>query len=673
MANGHYHFDVGVSNSSTQSAVAMASYRSGEKLYSLKDGETKSYRKRFVEPESFILKPDNAPKWTLERETLWNEVEEFEDRSNARLSRNVLVALPNELTHEQQREIVEEYIQNNFVDKGMVADTSIHRDDENNPHAHIMLTVRSFDENGDWEKRKSKRVPKLDEEGNQIYNSKGWRETRSVKINDWDDNKTLLQWRKNWAEHLNEKSREFESEKMYSHETFEQQGKREKAQIRLTREEYQFEEKLKKDSEKKGKKYEPSTYYAKKNEEIKQYNQSLSNVIHLEDYKTKEDYNELFNRIRKDHPYDANKIESTRKMVDRAKGYVDYSIAKNLYNEFHSLTNKWKQKLERDGNKLNSKKDFYKYLFNNYNVNNHNIEKYGYSIDNFKQEMNEELKELNNEQTKFEEEKAKFQDLRKASETALEYQENLLNNEFNAVYSSENSLSYEEKYHAIQLMKDHQIKLPLEKIKDDFNSTTNRYKESNYVPAWKQAKDTLFTLRIYNRTLNKMERTSNENKTPQELKDDRIKIDTFNKLKEQYTTTLDKLEPLIDEELKGAFPSQINIDSLDNVNVETKSFILEKYNSLSETEKDNTNLYELTQEALQESESKLEGLQQQKGHVNNFEKEDFEAFSSKYNHITEGLISMFDEMFKGQFNDRMRKNKDKTKTYRRKGTDGREV
>src|SRR5699024_4760643 len=133
MANGHYHFKASVSSSSTQSAVAMASYRSGEKLYSLKDGETKSYRKRFVEPE-----------WTLERERLWNEVEEFENRDNARLSRNILIALPNDMTHEQQRKVTEEYIKNNFVDAGMVADTSIHRDDENNPHAHIMLTVREF-------------------------------------------------------------------------------------------------------------------------------------------------------------------------------------------------------------------------------------------------------------------------------------------------------------------------------------------------------------------------------------------------------------------------------------------------------------------------------------------------------------------------------------------------
>src|SRR5699024_9289938 len=335
-----------------QSAVAMASYRSGEKLYSLKDGETKSYRKRFVEPESFIMKPDNAPEWTLERERLWNEVEEFENRDNARLSRNILIALPNDMTHEQQRKVTEEYIKNNFVDAGMVADTSIHRDDENNPHAHIMLTVREFDENGNWETRKSKRVPKLDEEGNQIYNSKGWRETQSVKLNDWDSRNKLLEWRKNWSEILNEKSKDYGLDKTYSHKSFKDQGKIEKPEIRLTREEYQFEKRQKEKAENQGIEYEPTTYYAKKKEEVKAYNRSIYHIVKLQDYKTEDNFNELFNNVRRQNYYDKDKIEATKKMVERAKGYVDFSIAKKLYTDFHSQANNWKQKLERDANTI---------------------------------------------------------------------------------------------------------------------------------------------------------------------------------------------------------------------------------------------------------------------------------------------------------------------------------
>src|SRR5699024_2304734 len=153
--------------------------------------------------------------WTLERERLWNEVERYENRDNAQIARNVLLPLPNDMTNEQQRELAEEYIQENFVDDGMVADVSIHRDDLNNPHAHVLLTVREFDQEGNWEKRKSKRVPVLDDDGEQMYNEKGWRMTRSVKLNDWDKKSTLMKWRKNWATKLNEKSVKFGLNKEY--------------------------------------------------------------------------------------------------------------------------------------------------------------------------------------------------------------------------------------------------------------------------------------------------------------------------------------------------------------------------------------------------------------------------------------------------------------------------
>src|SRR5699024_1819660 len=108
-----------------------------------------------------------------------------------------------------------------------------------------------------------------------------------------------------------------------------------------------------------------------------------------------------------------------------------------------------------------------------------------------------------------------FKELKQASKVSFNHQKELLEYEFKAIYGGGDSLSYDEKSHAIQLMKSHQIKLPLEEIKSDFHSQKeeqNKY----YTPAWKQARDTLFTLRIYNRTLNKMERNSKENKTPQE-------------------------------------------------------------------------------------------------------------------------------------------------------------
>ncbi|MGE2624380.1 MobA/MobL family protein, partial [Escherichia coli] len=86
-----FYFNVRNINKSSQSAVASASYRSGEKLYSERDMEFKSYRGREVKPDSFILAPKHAPKWANNREELWNEVEKVERNWNSRLSRELLV------------------------------------------------------------------------------------------------------------------------------------------------------------------------------------------------------------------------------------------------------------------------------------------------------------------------------------------------------------------------------------------------------------------------------------------------------------------------------------------------------------------------------------------------------------------------------------------------------
>src|SRR5699024_7750973 len=106
--------------------------------------------------------------------------------------------------------------------------------------------------------------------------------------------------------------------------------------------------------------------YAEKNEEIKAYNRKINHVIHLKDYKVNKNFNDIFDRVRKNQPYNEEKIAETKKMVERAKGYIDYSTAKNLYNDFHSETSKWKLKLKRDVIDLNAKKEYYNDLINKY-------------------------------------------------------------------------------------------------------------------------------------------------------------------------------------------------------------------------------------------------------------------------------------------------------------------
>jgi len=90
-----------------------------------------------------ILAPDGAPDWVYDRLRLWNAVEAVEKRRDAQLARQIEVALPVELDADGQRELLRDFVQRAFVSKGMIADLAIHRTMKNNPHAHILLTLRA--------------------------------------------------------------------------------------------------------------------------------------------------------------------------------------------------------------------------------------------------------------------------------------------------------------------------------------------------------------------------------------------------------------------------------------------------------------------------------------------------------------------------------------------------
>lgn len=204
-----YHFSMQVAKreNGKRSLIAMAAYRSGERLYSELYEKENYYGHRSVKPDAFILKPDYVPEEFDNREYLWNKMELAETSSNAQLCREVNIALPVELSNEDQKELVTKYVQKMFVSKGMIADVAIHRDDSNNPHVHIMLTMRKVDEKGQI-LNKRKRVPVLDEHGKQVYNEKGQRETVSIRTTDWDKKELLLEARKEWANITNKLLRE---------------------------------------------------------------------------------------------------------------------------------------------------------------------------------------------------------------------------------------------------------------------------------------------------------------------------------------------------------------------------------------------------------------------------------------------------------------------------------
>ncbi|MEM1154439.1 MAG: MobA/MobL family protein [Pseudomonadota bacterium] len=107
-------------------AKAAAAYRSGENLYCERDAEMKPYQHRATDVrESFILAPAGAAEWQLDRAQLWNHVEGHEKRRDSRTGRDIVLGLAWELDQGEQRDAVVEFA-NRFVDRGYVADVSIH-------------------------------------------------------------------------------------------------------------------------------------------------------------------------------------------------------------------------------------------------------------------------------------------------------------------------------------------------------------------------------------------------------------------------------------------------------------------------------------------------------------------------------------------------------------------
>ena len=146
MAIYHHSASV-VKRSSGKSAVAGAAYRAGEKIEDLRTGLTHDYTKKTGVNHSEIIIPhmptaDNS--WLKERAQLWNRVEAFEKRYDAQVAREINIAIPTELDRNEQIALVREYVKTHYVERGMVADVNFHALESNNPHAHIMLTMRDL-------------------------------------------------------------------------------------------------------------------------------------------------------------------------------------------------------------------------------------------------------------------------------------------------------------------------------------------------------------------------------------------------------------------------------------------------------------------------------------------------------------------------------------------------
>lgn len=222
-----FHLSISmISRGKSKSAVASAAYISCEKLTNEWDGVTHDYhnKKGLLHAEIFL--PENVPKEFQDRSFLWNSVELNEKASNAQLARNFIIALPKELSVEENKNLITDFIQENFVSKGMIVDLAIHDEsDEGNKniHAHIMTTLRPINEKGQWQP-KSKKEYILDKNGEKIKLKSGNYKTRKVELTDWNDKGNAEKWRENFAALCNQYLEKNNLEKRVDHRSFERQG-----------------------------------------------------------------------------------------------------------------------------------------------------------------------------------------------------------------------------------------------------------------------------------------------------------------------------------------------------------------------------------------------------------------------------------------------------------------
>jgi len=170
-----------IGRSAGRSSTAASAYRAGIRIEDQRTGEIFDYSNKGKDGvlDHALHTPARAPDWAKEASSLWNNVELFEKRKDAQVARENIVALPHELTLEQNRELLGGFIQEAYIKRGAAVQADIHAPDKEgdnrNIHAHLLITTRQITRNG----------------------------FKAKKPRNWNEKATLKDWRKLWEQHLN--------------------------------------------------------------------------------------------------------------------------------------------------------------------------------------------------------------------------------------------------------------------------------------------------------------------------------------------------------------------------------------------------------------------------------------------------------------------------------------
>lgn len=196
-----------IQRSKGRNAVAAAAYRHATVMFCETEQLYFDYRSKPNVVHTEITIPSLAPLWINEllktssdedrhtpSEILWNKVQQAEKRKDAQLAREVEVALPIELTLEQNILLTREFIQDQLAMRGMIADWSVHWD-EGNPHVHILLSMREITNEGFGQ-----------------------------KVRTWNSKVILEEIREQWAAYINFYLQKYGHDTRVDHRSYSEQG-----------------------------------------------------------------------------------------------------------------------------------------------------------------------------------------------------------------------------------------------------------------------------------------------------------------------------------------------------------------------------------------------------------------------------------------------------------------
>ena len=143
-----------IARSKGRSATAAAAYRAAEKIVDERTGVVNDYERKKGVLDRFIFNSSG-----LSRAELWNRAEMSENRSDSRVAREWILALPHELMRDAHQRIIERFSKT-LVDQYEVAiDVCVHAPgrggDNRNLHAHLLMTTRPMDATGELGKQKT--------------------------------------------------------------------------------------------------------------------------------------------------------------------------------------------------------------------------------------------------------------------------------------------------------------------------------------------------------------------------------------------------------------------------------------------------------------------------------------------------------------------------------------